>query len=309
MTAVSSDSLYALFGLTIASDIELPLPPAAPEAAIDVTIAHGPIAVKGDHPWGYAEVPGGTLLSVETVGRFLICGGSRIAVDPFPTASERNIRLFLLGSAFGALLHQRGLMPLHANAVVIDGRAFAFCGHSGAGKSTMAAWFHDRGHPILSDDVCVIGFAADGTPLAYPGIPRVRLWRQALEETGRLVDNYERSFDAVDKYDVPIPAGTRTESAPLAAVYLLAKAEDGAQAGTIDRLTGIAAVETLVSNTYRGAYLASIGGTGPHLAACVRIAKSVPIFRAARLWGFDAFDAEAERLDAHARSLLAQGAR
>jgi hypothetical protein len=299
---------YALFGLTIASDIPLPLPPAAPDSAIDVTIVEGPVEVEGEHGWGYAEVSGGTLLSVETVGRFLICGGRRIVVAPGTGASDRNIRLFLLGSAFGALLHQRGLMPLHANAVVVEGRAFAFCGHSGAGKSTMAAWFHDRGHPILADDVCVIGFGPDGAPLAYPGVPRLRLWRQALEESGRFVDDYERSFDALDKYDVPIAGEDRTEPVPLAAVYLLAKAEEDAEAGAIHRLTGIDAVETLVSNTYRGAYLASIGGTGPHLAACVRIAKSVPIFRAARRWGFDAFDAEAGRLHDHALS-LAQGAR
>jgi hypothetical protein len=299
---------YSLFGLTIASDIALPLPPAAADAAVDVTISQAPVDVEGEHGWGYAQVAGGTLLSVETVGRFLISGGQRIVVAPGAGASERNIRLFLLGSAFGALLHQRGLMPLHANAVVVDGRAFAFCGHSGAGKSTMAAWFHDRGHPILADDVCVIGFAADGAALAYPGVPRLRLWRQALEESGRFVDDYERSFDALDKYDVPISGEERTEPAPLAAVYLLGRAGPGAEAGVIQRLTGVEAVETLVSNTYRGAYLTSIGGTGPHLAACVRIAKTVPIFRAERRWGFDAFDAEAGRLHDHALS-LAQGAR
>ena len=300
---------YALFGLRICSALPLPEMPHAPGGggAADVDVRLGPVDVPAG-PGGYAPAPGGTVLTIENVGRFLIRDGREVTIDPAPGASERNLRLFLLGSAFGAVLHQRGLMPLHANAVVIDGRAFAFCGHSGAGKSTMAAWFHDRGHPILADDVCVVGFDADTVPLAYPGVPRLRLWRQALEESGRFVDDYERSFDALDKYDVPISSEDRTDPVPLAAVYLLAKAEEDAKAGTIHRLAGIDAVETLVSNTYRGAYLASIGGTGPHLAACVRIARSVPIFRAERRWGFDAFDAEAGRLHDHALS-LAQGAR
>jgi hypothetical protein len=308
MTSASGAERYALFGLTILSDIPLGLPAPAEGAAPDVVIARGAIDVPGEHGPGYSEVEGGTLLWVDKVGRFLIRGGAEIVVEPSPSAPGRNVRLFLLGSAFGALLHQRGLMPLHANAVIIDGHAFAFCGHSGAGKSTMAAWFHDRGAPILADDVCVIGFDADGAPLAYPGVPRLRLWRQALEVSGRQAEDYHRSFDDVDKYDVPIAAGSRTDPAPLAAVYLLEKAPEGAEEATIARLTGVAAVETLVSNTYRGGYLQAIGGTGAHLATCVRLARSLPIFSAKRLWGFDTFDAEAQRLQDHARSQL-QGAR
>ncbi|MBV9931120.1 MAG: hypothetical protein JO013_09265 [Alphaproteobacteria bacterium] len=309
MTSAAPGHIYALFGLIVRSQIPLPMGEVAAAGPADVDVAYGRIDLPAQPRWGYAEVDGGTLLSVEDVGRFLIRDGARILVDPDPAGSERNIRLFLLGSAFGALLHQRGLMPLHANAVVLGGRAFAFCGHSGAGKSTMAAWFHDQGHPILADDVCVLGFDAAGAPLAYPGVPRLRLWREALEEFGRRADDYQRSFDDMDKYDVPIAGeGGAAEPVPLAAVYLLAKAEEGAAAGSIQRLTGIAAVDALVANTYRGFYLEAIGGTGPHLATCVRLARTVPVFRAARVWGFDSFAAEAARLDAHARD-LGQGAR
>jgi hypothetical protein len=308
MTFALPGHAYALFGLTVRSEIPLPLPSAPLEAAADVEVARGAIDAAPGSPPGYSQIAGGTLLTVEKVGRFLIREGSQILVEADPTTSERNVRLFLLGSAFGALLHQRGLMPLHANAIVLEGRAFAFCGHSGAGKSTMAAWFHDRGHAVLADDVCVIGFGDDGAPLAYPGVPRLRLWRQALEASGRDAEDYQRSFDALDKYDVPMDSENESGPVPLAAVYLLARAPEGAAGGSIERLTGITAVDALVANTYRGLYLEAIGGTGAHLATCLRLAKSVPIFRAGRLWGFDAFAAEAERLDAHARALI-QGAR
>ena len=78
------------------------------------------------------------------------------------------------------ILHQRSLLPLHANAMVVEGRAIGFMGHPGAGKSTLAAWFHDRGFDVLADDVCVVTPGPDGRPLAHPGIPRLRLWREAL---------------------------------------------------------------------------------------------------------------------------------
>jgi hypothetical protein len=294
---------YSVFGLVIASDIELAeLEPAAAGAEPDALVRRGAVAAPEAGP-GYSAAGDATLLTVPRVARYLISGGREIVVDPDPGASERNVRLFLLGSAFGALLHQRGLLPLHANAIEIEGRAFAFCGHSGAGKSTMAAWFHDRGHRILADDVCVIGFDEGGRALAYPGIPRLRLWREALEASGREADAFARSFDDVDKYDVPTEREAPLRPLPLGAVYLLRKAEEDAAPAEVKRLAGVDAVETLVSNTYRGAYLKTIGRTGEHLSACLRIARAVPLFLAERTWGFDCFEAQARRLEAHARSL------
>ncbi|HYE26669.1 MAG TPA: hypothetical protein VEA61_00310 [Allosphingosinicella sp.] len=294
-------STYRLFGLNLSSEIDLAgLAPPVEAGAPDVEIAFGLIA-SGEDPPGYSATAEGTLLSVAKVGRYLIREGRHIVIDPAPGASERNLRLFLLGSAIGALLHQRGLLPLHANAINIGGRAVAFSGHSGAGKSTIAAWFHDRGYPILADDVCVIGFDDAGRALAYPGIPRLRLWREALEATGRDAGAYDRSFDDQEKYDVPTLSGVRLEPLPLTAIYLLRKADDKAGGGAaIDRLTGVDSVETLISNTYRGGYLRTIGRTGEHLAACLRVARAVPVFCARRQWGFERFEEQARQLHDHA---------
>ena len=292
-------STFRLFGLDLRSEIDLAgLAPAIETGSPDVEIAFETLP-PSDHA-GYRATEDGTLLAVAKVGRYLIREGRQILIDPAPGASERNVRLFLLGSAIGALLHQRGLLPLHANAIDIGGRAVAFSGHSGAGKSTIAAWFHDRGHTILADDVCVIGFDEAGRALAYPGIPRLRLWREALEASGREAEAYSRSFDDMDKYDVPTVNGSEAEPMPLAAIYLLRKAEDSGGDAGIERLKGVEAVETLVSNTYRGGYLSMIGRTREHLSACVRVARAVPVFRAQRLWGFDRFDEQARRLSDHA---------
>ena len=298
----SPETTYRLFGLDLSSEIDLAgLAPPVDSICPDVEIAFGPVPDDGKP--GYSVTGEGTLLTVTKVGRYLIRDGRQILIDPAPGASERNLRLFLLGSAIGALLHQRGLLPLHANAIDLGGRAVAFSGHSGAGKSTLAAWFHDRGYRILADDVCVIGFDEAGRALAYPGIPRLRLWREALEASGRDADSYDRSFDDMDKYDVPTASDAIAGPLPLAGIYLLRKAGDEEGDAATDRLTGIDAVETLVANTYRGAYLSSIGRTADHLAACLRVVRSVPVFRAQRLWGFDRFDEEAGRLHDHARTL------
>ena len=293
--------LYSVFGLTVRSDVEIEeLPSAPPGAKIDLTIRVASVAPEGLQP-GYALTAEGTLLFVPKVGRYLIREGREIVIDADPAASDRNVRLYLLGSALGAILHQRGMLPLHANAIEIDGRAVAFSGHSGAGKSTIAAWFHDMGFRILSDDVCVVGFDAQARAIAYPGIPRLRLWREALENSGRTWGDYQRSFDDTDKYDVPTHSAAPLEPLPLDSVYLLRKAPDGVDAAEVRRLTGVEAVDALVSNTYRGAYLQTIGRTGEHLITCAKLAKAIPIFKAQRLWGFDRFNEQAKLLEEHIR--------
>jgi hypothetical protein len=293
---------YRLFGLTVESEIPLPELVADPEAqAADVRIHVRTIVERAEAAAGLHVDGEDALLVVRDVGRFLTRGGREMIVEPAAGVSARNLRLYLLGSAFAAILHQRGLLPLHANAVVVDGRAIGFMGHPGAGKSTLAAWFHDRGFEVLADDVCVVTIGADGEPIAHPGIPRLRLWMEALEASGRNAAGYERAFDDMEKYNVPTDLERLPPPVPLSHLYLLERAED--EPG-IDRVQGAAAVEALVANTYRGAYVPLMGRTAPHLLACAQLARSVPVFRARRRWGYESFDAEGAALEAHARGIV-----
>ncbi len=299
---------YDLFGLRVHSEIPLTELFEAEDdgTAADVVIRLGEMPAGAPEPKpGYTVAGSATLLSVSKVGLYWIDSGREMIVEPFAGASERNIRLFLLGSAFGALLHQRNLLPLHANAVEIDGRAIAFMGHSGAGKSTMAAWFLDRGHRILADDVCVVTFDPSGRPLAHAGIPRLRLWREAIEATGRAAEDYELSFDDAEKYNVPTPRGQSIGALPLHHIYLLRRAEDEASVPLVERLVGVDAVDALVANTYRGGFVKAAGGTGKHLAQCLTLVSRAPVFKAERRWGYDSFDEQAALLEAHARKLIA----
>ena len=293
---------YRLFGLSIVSQVPLPELVADPgDGAADVRITLGTIPSQPDAPAGLHIEGDEALLVIPPAGRFLARGGREMVVEPAAGVSARNLRLFLLGSAFASILHQRGLLPLHANAVAVEGRAIGFMGHSGAGKSTLAAWFHDRGFDVLADDVCVVSAVPDGTPLAHPGIPRLRLWREALEAGGRDALAYERSFDDMDKYTVPTDLERTLPAVPLSHLYLLEKAEGEP---SIVRLEGSAAVEAMIANTYRGAYVRPMGRTRQHLLACAELARTVPVYRARRRWGYDSFDMESAALEAHARRLI-----
>ncbi|HEX8191836.1 MAG TPA: hypothetical protein VF552_02965 [Allosphingosinicella sp.] len=312
-----SAARYALYGFTLESELSLPAAPAsaAPEGeggAVQVRFASIPPR-EGERLWTEEEGGGGTggalVFDVAEVGRYRIAGGREILIDPAGGASERNLRVYLLGSAMGALLHQRGLLPLHANAVEINGQAVAFSGKSGAGKSTLAAWFADRGHRILCDDVCAIApGTGGGPPLVLPGVPRLRLWEDAVAASGRSAGDYERSFDGQDKYDVPAGNAAAARPLPLAACYMIERPEAGSEAESrtpgIARLLGVEAVDALVANTYRGRFATVLGLTRPHLGLCLGIAARTPVHAAARRWGHDLFDAEAARLRDHAAQII-----
>ncbi|MEO7820590.1 MAG: hypothetical protein ABIR51_03650 [Sphingomicrobium sp.] len=303
---MTSPHAYRLFGLTVHSALELPeLQPALPADAPDLVIELGEVAMPDASDQAPQPIDGGSAIRVEGVARYAIRDGSRITVDPTAGAAARNVRLYLLGSAMGMLLHQRGILPLHANAVEVDGRAFAFMGASGAGKSTLAAWFHDRGFGIISDDVCAIRFDPSGHPMTGAGLPRLRLWREAIERSGRDPADFPRSYsgdETYDKYDVAVaPHLAGRQEIEVAAVYLMRVAA----APAISRLAGVATVEALFANTYRGAYVADSDQQRTHWQACVDLADRVPVFALDRVPGFARLDEEIDSILAHARHLAA----
>lgn len=238
------------------------------------------------------------LLAVAGIGRYLVRGGHEIVVEPMAGSSERMVRLFLLGSALGILCHQRGLLPLHANAIVAGDGAYAFAGNSGAGKSTLAAYFGQAGYEILCDDVCVIGFDEAGSPVAWPGLPRLKLWGDASTALGHDSATLERAIEGMDKYHVPLPSLSDVRPIPFRRLYLLGRADAG-EAGAIVRLHGRQAMEAVMAQTYRGAYLRPMGLAARHFLQCSALAGRAQVYAASRIWGYDVFDREAGRLARH----------
>lgn len=93
------------------------------------------------------------------------------------------------------LLARSGAVVLHAAAVVDDGEAIVFAGHSGAGKSTISKIAEEAGARVLSDDRTIL--TVEGGTVHAHGTP----WHGSLRR------------------------GV-ARSAPVRAIYLLAQAPD-----------------------------------------------------------------------------------
>jgi hypothetical protein len=296
--------IYSCFDFRLSC--ELPLPELAHAEAsdgrplVEARMATLPASVPraGPAQWNLQVAGHDALLAVPRVARFLIRAGREILIDPHPGASERRLRLFLLGSALGILAHQRGLVPLHANAVVVEGGAYAFCGPSGAGKSTLAAHFQKSGYELLCDDVCPVAFDADDRPLAWPGVPRLKLWSEAAQALGHDPAGLDLVADDLEKYHLPVARLGEPRPVPLRRLYVLGRAEEGS-GGAIVRLTGRDAMRAVLANTYRGMYLPAMGLGARHFGQCAAMLRSIAVYRAPRVWGFEVFEREAERLERH----------
>lgn len=295
---------YFVSGLHIRS--ELPLPELGPALqtgnAPVVAIRLGDAGPELPHPRNvgptFQVADDDYLLNVRGVGRYRVRYGTEVIVEPVATSAAEDVRLFLLGTVFGALCHQRRLVPLHASAIVAGGRCIAFAGRSRAGKSTLAAHFDRQGYQILADDLCVLSIAEDGAPMAWPGMPRIKLWRDAIAALGRDPNNLATVRAGLQKYHMPLDRQASATPLPLARLYVLREARLPAQEA-IERLTGAAAFDEFLNQTYRRHLLAPMGCAAAHFAHCAALVKHVPVYSAGRRWGFECFADEAAKIERH----------
>jgi hypothetical protein len=105
-------------------------------------------------------------ITAEGNGRF----GIREAGVPLLESLDRqDLLLHLSGIVIGRLAAQIGSgISLHGGAVGWNGRSILIPGASGAGKSSLTAWFVDKGFDYLTDELAVL--LNDGHRLA--GLPR-----------------------------------------------------------------------------------------------------------------------------------------
>lgn len=300
-SALPATHHYSLSGLEVSSEFRLPELNTSP-ASVLMCQARIRLDSVSDTPfsendtWFIDESDFHTIyMKIEGVARYLIRNGNEILIDPLPGASEREIRLFLLGSAFGILLHQRGILPLHASAINVNGRCIAFIGESGAGKSTLAAFLKKSGYQVICDDVCALTINDNGKPVIWPGVPRLKLWQDALEVLGYdscslVQDSYQEN-----KYHMPLNIKNNKVPLNLACIYEL-KNDRVCQ---IDNLSGQEKMRALVNNIYRGEFVTSGNIREKNFSQCATIVKSVSMFSFSRPRYFQSMSECLSELEKH----------
>ncbi len=269
--------LYSAFGLTLESEVPLPeLIESTGEPAVSIRFGEVPakLADPLDEGGFFQARPGAFLLNIPDIARYLVNDGREIVIDPETSRDSVDIRVFLLGSAFGALLQQRQLLTLHASSVQTPDGAVLFSGPSGMGKSTILAGLMQRGYPMLADDVTAVDCSTTEPPVAYPAFPRTRLWENSLTHLDYSQGSRLRVRDQLDKYTVPATTFCGSPQ-PVRAICCLGM--HNGHGVMVEQIADMNRFTEIMGCTYRRRFVKALGLRDKHFAQVMSLANNVPV--------------------------------
>ncbi len=302
---------YRVAGLRVASEIELAgaIPAQGGAAAAEVTINTGPVA--GSLPgagingptWALRASPDGELacarflLRIPGIARFLLTGGREIRFEAEAGIAPSEIAIFVLGTVFGVLLHQRGQIVLHASAVRVGGNAVLFCGASGAGKSSLAAALAQRGFPVVTDDFCALDFDDSGGHVVQSDGRQLKLWAQTIAHLSLEAQRGAPVRQQLQKYYVE-PDLSHSEALPLGAVYFLREARPPHAFG-IETPNVVDAALLMRRNAYRPLLVRRMDRRADYFRAAASVANAGGVFHLTRPLDFKAMPDVIDTLRRH----------
>ena len=252
----------------------------------------------GPEDWfRYVPLPDGTdYLRWTGLFEFVVSpDGTKIEGHALSRATTESFQTYLLNQVLSFALLKRGMEPLHATAVVVDGRAVAFAASPGMGKSTMAAAFLERGYPLLTDDLLVVRDER-GEFVAQPSMPRIKLMPEiARALLGTLAEGVPMNPDT-PKLVIPLgPGRSHEDPAPLSAVYALQETRGTTNRVTIRRLSSRRAFLELTRNTFNPVPAGS-GRLKRHFGLATALAARVPVKSVSYPRDLDAIEAVRDRI-------------
>jgi hypothetical protein len=204
---------------------------------------------------------------------------------------DRNLMpMMVAGGAMASVLTLAGRLVLHASAVEMAGRAVAFLGASGSGKSVLAAAACAAGANYLSDDVLRVD-AELGRAWCFAGSRSVRLRRDVAGLTGRM-DLIAAPWLSVDGRTCAAPV---MSAEPRPELHAAVVARRGTTPVGLRRLDGSAAAVALLNNP-RLAGIRDRHLAGTHLAACAGLSRAIPVFELTLPWAGDPVEGAASLL-------------
>lgn len=283
---------FKIAGLSVRSEVLFDgiCAPSDDALPADVTIRQGhvpPLLAEASSSGPTWQIADDTfLLLIPGVARFLITAGTDVIFQPDAGVSVQDLAIFLIGTAFAILLHQRGAIVLHASAVRVDGKAVLFCGPSGAGKSTLAVALADRGYAVVADDFCTLSTAADGSLFVHPDGRQLKLWAEVIDAFALHERRGAPVRNRIEKFYVA-PPEAHDEPLPLGGIFILRERRMPDVEG-IRRLNIAEAGRLLRLNAYRSFLVDRLGQREAYLRAAATAADVAGMYYLTRDFTFEA---------------------
>lgn len=289
---------YRLLGLELASEVALQGAPPAVAEVIDVTLSWGeerdvgmgfpagePVAeyeTVDRRQYTVTRTPTGYTFRMHGVCDFVIDAAlQRVVCHPTPGGPRELIPILVAGNLVSFLLSMRGRCVLHGSSVAVDGRALAFVGASGMGKSTLAAQMCAAGAELVTDDV--LPLEVTGSVVEVVGrAGELRLRPKAVGVVDDFVASPGTRTTADHRLAVAALRST-AERMPLYAI-VIPNPTQGAGELVVDRLPNADSVFELVLYP-RIVNWRDVTRLQHHFASVAEVAAAVPVYRVRIPWG------------------------
>jgi hypothetical protein len=298
---------YRAYGLAIRSRIPLPEfcsvktgPPFM--ADVSVIIGNGDDWIQDvrERESFWSVLPHEARFWFHGVGGFLVRDGAVIVVTPEPDVDDALLRLYIEGMMMACVLQQRGYYVLHASVIQIEDHAIAFLGHVGAGKSTLAAALHARGHAVVSDDNAAIDLATDDL-LVTPAFPSVKVYPAIAASLGYEEHSLRVMHTSQVKRAGSVSRAFPKEPVPLRQIYVLDRNGEDTASGEFRRLTPAEATLELILNSVPTRWRQP--GDALHLKRCGELSRRIPISRVRSFQTLEEIPELARRIEQHSADL------
>jgi hypothetical protein len=206
------------YGLVLHSDLKLLAAPIETPQKADVIIQRGKIPELSPQALQAQNAIVGRL---PDIGQFYLRDGREVMYEPEAGIADDEIVPDMMGAAMCMILVQRGTLALHASAVSDGESAVAFLGHSGYGKSTLAAAFREAGYGWITDDVLAITPAAP-QPYVTSSFPNGKLLPDTAAALGYAENALQPLYANATKLTYTADENFVRDRIPLKKIYLLA---------------------------------------------------------------------------------------
>jgi hypothetical protein len=190
-------------------------------------------------------------------------GSGAVTASLFPAATEHVVEDAFRTSVLPLAWTILGREALHGSSIETDAGITAFCGMSGAGKSTIAFGLSLRGYGLWGDDALIFEAQDDPTVTAYPVPFALNLRPQS-----------QSFFGSVP----PSPRDEQREPEPLSSVVVLERVNAGPSV-RIEQLALGEAIRELLPHGYRFT-LDDPDRKRKTMESYLALASTVPVFKA-----------------------------
>lgn len=217
-------------------------------------------------------------LHIDKVGSFYATNGNEIEYAPAENVTQAEVELYLNGSVYGAILHQRKILPLHGSSFVWNKQGILLCGESGAGKSSITTAFCMCGADFLTDDVTPIVFD-DNIPQIMPLSDRIKLWDDSLNQLNITSHSFTAISPGKEKFYYPLKGAQHNYQ--INQIFIIETTENTTIEAT--NLTGLELFTSLRNEIYRWEYLHAMPETESYyLHKLLELSRSVRALKITR---------------------------